>query len=129
MCTYLPVYSHQFNDFAIYGGEVDYSRTGREANEMYGKLVLKELLRHGSYPFYTGQALGTVIAHDHFDQVAVVRYRSRRDMLEIFENPQEVGLEHKFAGIYETTVVCSSPGLFISDVLIGCILLLILALL
>lgn len=124
---------YQFNDYAVYGSEVDFSMTGREANDIYAKVVIKGLLSHGSYPYYVGKALGTIIgtssdSKDYFDQVAVVRYRSRRDMLEIFQSPEEVGLEHKFAGIYETVVVCTAPTIFLSDIFIGIILVFILVL-
>ena len=122
------LYSQQYNDYAIYDGEVNYSRTGREADGIYAAVVVKDLLRHGSYPFYMGQALGTVIGSnsndsqegsDHFDVAAAVRYRSRRDMVEIFQNRQDdVGMQHKFAGIYDTTVVCASPELLITDVFV-----------
>jgi hypothetical protein len=110
--------------------------TGREANEKYGVLVIQELLRHGSYPFYVGSSFGTLIApsggpdrYDYdYDTAAVVRYRSRRDFLEIFRDSNKVGLTHKIAAIHETVVVCTSPGIFISDILIVVVLLLIMIL-
>jgi hypothetical protein len=115
--------------------------TGREANNIYGVTVIKELLKRGSYPLYTGKSLGTVISgmgHSqpssssslYYDTVAVVRYRSRVDFFAIFVDTEaEASLKHKFAGIFDTVVVCSSPGIMLSDILISLLLLLAMALL
>jgi hypothetical protein len=52
------------------------------------------------------------------------------DFFAIFVDTEaEASLKHKFAGIFDTVVVCSSPGIMLSDILISLLLLLAMALL
>lgn len=54
------------------------------ANNRYNRLIVPILLKHGSHPVFMGQVQGRFIhpgGGEDWDQVGIVRYRSRRDLL------------------------------------------------
>lgn len=85
-------------------------KTGREANALYSKAVVKELLKRGSYPVFLSRKLANLYSAgegtDFFEEVGIVRYRSRRDMLEMASSPPFQAAEpHKWASMEKTVVV------------------------
>jgi hypothetical protein len=91
--------------------------TGADANEAYGRLVLPHLLRRGSYPLFTSSKIGAFLNEgaqgaDFFQEVAIVRYRSRRDMLDMILDPEfKAGSPHKFAALAKNVAVPTRGGL------------------
>ena len=86
--------------------------TGREAGRAYNRSVVPALLKRGSYPVLVSDALQTLLSAgadtDFFEQLAVVRYRSRRDLLEMVASPEFLaGVPHKWASLEKTVVVPS----------------------
>jgi len=85
-------------------------KTGQEANALYTKAVIKELLKRGSYPVFVSRKISNLInageGTDFFEEVGIVRYRSRRDMLEMASSPSFQAAEpHKWASMEKTVVV------------------------
>lgn len=85
-------------------------KTGREANALYSKAVVKELLKRGSYPVFLSRKLANLYnageGTDFFEEVGIVRYRSRRDLLEMASSPSFQSAEpHKWASMEKTVVV------------------------
>ena len=86
--------------------------TGREAGRAYYRVVVPALLKRGSYPVLVSETLQTLLSAgagtDFFEQLAVVRYRSRRDLLEMVASPAFLaGVPHKWASLEKTVVVPS----------------------
>ena len=86
--------------------------TGREAGWAYNRVVVPALLKRGSYPVLVSDTLQTLLSAgagtDFFEQLAVVRYRSRRDLLEMVASPAFLaGVPHKWASLEKTVVVPS----------------------
>jgi len=86
-----------------------------KANATYSALMLPLLLKHGNLPVFGSDVMGTFLeaqGGEEWDYVAMVRYRSRRDMLqmavEISGNNADI---HKWAAIEKTQVFPVKPAL------------------
>ena len=101
----------QYREWASYPDDTDADvQTGAEANALYSRAVLRELLKRGSYPVLLTRKLANFIhagpGTDFFDEVAIVRYRSRRDLLEMSASDSFRRAEpHKWASLEQTVVV------------------------
>ena len=90
-------------------------RPGPEAaahDAAYSRAVAPALLRHGCFPIYLGQVRGVLLGDDGtgVNRVAIVRYRSLRDFLDIFADPaMSEGAKHKFASLSHTQVIATTP--------------------
>jgi hypothetical protein len=99
------------------------------AEAAYGRIVLPELLKRGSFPIYIGQREGLMLGQygEQIDRVAVVRYRSLRDMLEMNLAPAMTeGVPHKFAALAHTEVFITRPAFTVESVRLTLALFLIL---
>jgi hypothetical protein len=92
-------------------------QTGKEANAIYSKFVIRELLKRACHPTAYLAPIGGLLINDvpaverQWDNVAIVRYRSWRDFLDIFtSDAATAALVHKFAGINQTIVIPSTRG-------------------
>ena len=91
--------------------------TGADANDAYARVVLPHLLRRGSYPMFTASKIAGLLNEnapgaDFFQEVAIVRYRSRRDMLDMILDPDfKAGSPHKFAGLAKNVALPTRGGL------------------
>ena len=87
--------------------------TGAEADVQYGSSVEPQLLLRGSYPLARATRHETVINSmgetvADFDTVALVRYRSRRDLIDMLSSDAFLGAEvHKWASLENTLVAPS----------------------
>ena len=115
---YFMVNFIKYRTKAIYPEGADYEKLGDDAHAAdmrYSKIVLPELLKRGSYPIYVSNVVGEFITPpgaETWDTVAIVRYRSRRDMLDMMEPLQRLGGGvHKWAAI-ETTQVFPAHAIF-----------------
>ena len=108
-----------FSDRAVYAdGAVHHGVvTGADANDAYAKVVLPHLLRRGSYPMFTASKITGLLNEnepgaDFFQEVAIVRYRSRRDMLDMILDPNfKAGSPHKFAALAKNVALPTRGGL------------------
>ena len=79
-----------------------------QANMRYNQAVVPELLRRGSYPVFAADVVGDFVStnvSEQWDHVIVVRYRSRRDMLDMALALQaQDGAVHKWAAIEHTHI-------------------------
>ena len=102
-----------YADGSIHTGIV----TGADANNAYTRVVLPHLLRRGSYPIFTSNKISGFLNEgapgaDFFQEVAIVRYRSRRDMLDMILDPNfKAGSPHKFAALAKNVAVPTRGGL------------------
>ncbi|MEM9709857.1 MAG: hypothetical protein AAF871_13835 [Pseudomonadota bacterium] len=79
----------EVRDVAIYPDGTDTeSRSGAEADAAYGRAVFPLLLKRGSYPVTRAERYHTIInslgqSAAEFQSLALVRYRSRRDLIDM----------------------------------------------
>jgi hypothetical protein len=79
--------------------------TGADAHAAYSAVVLPQLLQRGGYPVAITTKITNLLNErapgaDFFQDMALVRYRSRRDMLEMILDPAyRAGAPHKFASL------------------------------
>jgi hypothetical protein len=84
--------------------------TGREAGHRYERMVVPELLKRGCYPVFAARKLANFLSAgagtDFFEEVVVVRYRSRRDLLAMAAGRAFLaGVPHKWASLEKTVAV------------------------
>lgn len=84
--------------------------TGAEAGALYGRAVLPQLLLRGSYPVARATRYNTIINSvgenaGKFESFAMVRYRSRRDLIDMLASDafNEANF-HKWASLENTLV-------------------------
>ncbi|MEM6533467.1 MAG: hypothetical protein AAF654_12650 [Myxococcota bacterium] len=90
--------------------------TGKEASALYGQAVLPQLLLRGSYPVARATRYTTIInsvgeTAGEFESLAMVRYRSRRDLIDMLASDAfgEANF-HKWASLENTLVAPSKNG-------------------
>lgn len=110
---FLMVNLMKFREKARYPEGHDYDDDVEAAAARYSAAVLPELLRRGSLPILMANTVGTFLdfdGADDWDQVGVVRYRSRRDMLDMALRLSETdGGVHKWASLEKTHVFPAVP--------------------
>ncbi|MCS5594069.1 MAG: hypothetical protein NZ730_05960 [Porticoccaceae bacterium] len=100
------------------------------ADARYGEGVIPLLLKRGSLPIFVSSVSGGFInetTHGEWDTVAMVRYRSVRDMLQMMVEMSSTDLaDHKWAAIEQTHVFPVKPKISLISLrlIIGIILLL-----
>jgi uncharacterized protein (DUF1330 family) len=75
-----------YRDQAAEGHGVD-GLTGREAYETYGKAFAELGPRFGGEPIWMGRGLNSIIGDDDWDIVILVRYPTRRQFIEMLNDP------------------------------------------
>lgn len=110
------------------------AKTGKEADALYAKAVIKELFKRACYPIYHGRKISNLKTAgegtDFFEEVAVVRYRSRRDLLEMTSSPAFLAAEpHKWAALEDTVVVPAKRVILLNPLLLLSLTLLLLGVL
>lgn len=98
----------KFRQKAVYPPGSSYDDNPLAANARYNRAIIPLLLKHGGHPVFDSQVLGRFIhpaAAQDWDHVAMVRYRSRRDMLEMALEMAGKGSDvHKWAALERTQV-------------------------
>jgi len=126
---YYMVNLMKFRDKALYPPGYDYDDDARAAAERYSAFVVPALVKRGSMPILMAEVQGRFLdfdGADEWDQVAIVRYRSRRDM---FEFALELGAKdqgvHKWASLEKTHVFPAEPVISLAMVrtLVACLLI------
>ena len=96
-----PVYTvnlYNFNDTAIYPAGSAYSGTGTEAFERFSSIMIKLMAARGSHPVFGSTWADP--SNSKWDRIVVVRYRSRRDLADLFAtNDFAEASQHKWASI------------------------------
>lgn len=88
------------------------SEEGRKADIAYGNIVLPLLIERAGHPVFISNRAGLMLGQygDEIDRVAVVRYRSLRDLLDMINDPKMVeGNEYKTASLDHTEVIVTRP--------------------
>ena len=103
----------KFREKAAYPPGYDYDDDVQAAAARYSAAVIPRLIVRGSHPILMAYPQGRFLdfpGADDWDQVAIVRYRSRRDMFEfaIDLGEDEQGV-HKWASLEKTHVFPARP--------------------
>ena len=83
-----------------------------DADRAYAEIVLPLLLKRGGHPIFVSERVGLMLGQygNRVDRVAVIRYRSLRDMIDIALDPaMKEGEVHKFAALDHTEVFITRP--------------------
>lgn len=103
----------RYREKALYPAGSGYADDVEAAAARYNRAVLPALLRRGSLLILLGSWQGTFLQpedSDVWDQVGIVRYRSRRDMLEMaLALARSDGGIHKWASLEKTHVFPVEP--------------------
>lgn len=103
----------KFREKALYPAGSSYNDDPLAANARYNRAIIPLLLKHGGHPVFASSATGRFIhpeGADDWDQVAMVRYRSRRDMLKMAVEIAGLGVDvHKWAALEKTQVFPVKP--------------------
>ena len=109
--------------------------SGRDANTAYSNVVIPLLLERAGYPVFGSTKTSNLMMSadagaDFFEDLAVVRYRSRRDMLEMVLDPRFLaGAPHKFASLEKNIASPSIPFVVVDARALVAVLLLVITLL
>lgn len=112
---------YRFYDEAQYLEDQPYDGTGVEAFERFSSTMIRLLARRGSHPIF-----GSTWADDYddgsWDRIVIVRYRSRRDIADLFASDEfaEASM-HKWAALEENERMLVQ-GLHIPDLTIPAIM-------
>ena len=108
---YFMVNLMKFREKAYYPDHQDqgFGDDVMDANDRYGKGIMPLLIKRGSIPVFVSDIQGRFIHPDgaeDWDKVGIVRYRSRRDILDMVADPAiaKIGF-HKKASIEKTHVI------------------------
>lgn len=121
----------KFRKKALYPEGSSFGDDPLAANDRYNRAIIPLLLKHGGHPVFLGQVLGRFIhpeLADDWDQVGMVRYRSRRDMLKMAVEIAGLGFDiHKWASLEKTQVFPVKPivSLFFVRGIVAAILLIV----
>ena len=103
----------KFRKKALYPEGTSFGDDPLEANDRYNRAIIPLLLKHGGHPIFLGQVQGRFLhpaQADDWDQVGMVRYRSRRDMLKMAVEIAGLGIDiHKWASLEKTQVFPVKP--------------------
>jgi len=92
----------KFKDKAVYEDNRDTSLSGREAYRLYGQEVVKMLPKYNA-EFVFGTHITELIigeVEELWDEIAVVKYASRKDLLDMTSSQEWKNINvHRLAGI------------------------------
>lgn len=84
----------------------------KQADAAYAKIVMPLLFKRASHPVFVSERVGLMLGEygNQVDRVAVVRYRSLKDMIEMTLEPSmKAGENYKFAALDHTEVFVTRP--------------------
>ncbi len=102
----------------------------RAADQRYATMVIPLVFARGGYPVFVGDRAGSMLGDygADIDRVAVMRYRSLRDMIDMVLSPEmQAGSNDKFLSLDHTEVIIVRPFVSFAQmrVIVGAILLII----
>ena len=98
--------------YAVNLEQLKSGEAARESDRAYGAIVMPLLFKRASHPVFLSQPAGLMLGEygDQVDRVAVVRYRSLRDLITMTLEPAMIEGEHyKFAALDHTEVFITRP--------------------
>lgn len=103
----------RYRPAAQYPAGYDFPGDALDADARYSRAIVPHLLRHGGVPVFLGEVEGRFIdaaGDPAWQRVAIVRYRSRRDLLEMVADlaGRDIAV-HKWASIEKTHVFPVRP--------------------
>ena len=108
----------KFRKKALYPEGSSFGDDPMIANNRYSRAIIPLLLKHGGHPVFLGQVQGLFLhpgSADDWDQVGMVRYRSRRDMFKMAVEIAGLGVDiHKWAALEKTQVFPVKPLLHLA---------------
>lgn len=102
--------------------------TSLEAHKVYSKGIVKELFKRAGHPVMISKVIGSFIkdGDSDWDDVSIIRYRSRRDMLKMILNISNPELgKYKWASLERTVVFPTKKVMNITNIRIKVLLLLL----
>jgi hypothetical protein len=97
-----PVYTvnlYKFHDKAAYTAGAGFTGTGEQAYDRFSRVMISLMAERSSHPIYGSS---WVDASSDWDRIVVVRYRSRRDLVDLFATDAFADASlHKWASIRE----------------------------
>ncbi len=88
---------YRFHDTADYAPNTGHSGSGEDAFQRFTNVMVGLILSRGSYPMFSSNQAD---AYSDWDRVAIVRYRSRRDLMNIYLTDAFADAsQHKWAAI------------------------------
>lgn len=110
----------KFRQRALYPADSPFDDDPLAANARYSRAILPLLLKHGGHPVFLGPVQGRFLhpdGADDWDQVGIVRYRSRRDMLKMALEVAALEVDiHKWAALEKTQVFPVKPTMHLAFV-------------
>ncbi len=105
-----------FREQAQYPAGSGFSGGAHDADARYNRGIVPALLKHGGHPLFLGTPMGRFLDepgdHTAWERIALVRYRSRRDLVEMVVDLAGTGIGvHKWAAIEKTQVFPVKPVL------------------
>ena len=106
------------------------SDDARSADQKYANVVFPQLAKRAGHPVFVGSVTGLMLGNygKQVDRVAVIRYRSLRDLLDMIRDPTFVeGEPYKMAALEHTEVFIVKPSISFVQVrlIVGLILALV----
>lgn len=103
-----------FREQAQYPPGSSFDGSALDADARYNRAIVPVLLKHGGHPLFLGDPMGRFLDepgdHTAWERVALVRYRSRRDLIEMVVELAGAGIGvHKWASIEKTQVFPNKP--------------------
>ena len=96
--AFYTVNLYQFHDEANYVDSTEFSGSGTDAYGRFSSVMIKLMLGNFSFPIFGSEWLG--LSDNEWDRMVIVRYRSRRDILNVFIDDRFVDAnQHKWAAI------------------------------
>ncbi|MEL7541925.1 MAG: hypothetical protein AAGJ51_13570 [Pseudomonadota bacterium] len=101
----------------FYAVNLEQLKVGAEAeaaDAAYGRVVLPLLFKRAGHPVFVSYRAGLMLGDygEQVDRVAVVRYRSLRDLINMVNDPKMIaGGHHKFAALDHTEVFITRPSI------------------
>jgi len=91
---------YSFHKIANYPHDSGFYGSGEQAYDRFSKVMLSLMLKHGSHPIFGSYWSDS--SNDSWDRIVIVRYRSRRDLVDLFTTNDfaEASL-HKWASLKE----------------------------
>lgn len=98
--------------YAVNLEQVKHGPEAEAADAAYARVVIPLLLARGSHPVFVSERAGLMLGDygNDVDRVAIVRYRSLRDLMDMVSDPKMIaGGHHKFAALDHTEVFITRP--------------------
>ena len=98
--------------YAVNLEKLKHGNAARKADRSYAQVVMPLLFKRGSHPVFVSDRAGLMLGKygEQVDRVAVVRYRSLRDLLTMTIEPSMIENSHyKFAALEHTEVFITRP--------------------